>query len=89
MKLRPENEMLAMCVLAIVIIVLASCLSGCMTTQPVSGCPKVDIPTAPKYAIEDLNAQSSRADISRAWVTSLYQCNGALERCSSLLEGTQ
>lgn len=73
MRLRPENETLAMCVIAVVIIVLAACLGGCATTQPLqvtAPCPRPNIPTEPHYPIQYLKKGDSSDKVAKAYAAS-------------------
>jgi hypothetical protein len=77
MRLKPENEMLAMCFIAVVLIVLASCLGGCAVAQPLqvaAPCPKPNIPPEPHYPAQDLKHGDSYAAVAKAYVVSYGLC---------------
>lgn len=65
-------------------------LTGCTTTRPVvSACPRIKIPPAPHYAIQDLKPDSDLPTASKAWVASLQQCDTSRDAVVRLLESTQ
>lgn len=73
MKLKPENEMLVMCAIAIIIIILAACLGGCASTRPLqvtAPCPKVTIPPEPYYPIKDLKKGDKHDKVAKAYAAS-------------------
>lgn len=76
MKLNPENEMLTMVFMAVLIIVLASALGGCVTKTVYvpSGCPKVNLPQEPHYPMQDLKPGANPATVAKAYAASFGLC---------------
>jgi hypothetical protein len=90
MRLRPENEMLAICLIAIAVIVLASWLGGCTTMQPLQAtapCPRPNIPTEPHYPLQDLKQGDSHTTVAKAYVATLKGQHDYIQQLKHILRG--
>jgi hypothetical protein len=73
MKLRPEFEMIALCLFAVALILIAVCLGGC-ATRPVyvpQACPKVTIAPEHHYPVQDLHAGDKPDKVMKAYVATV------------------
>jgi hypothetical protein len=89
MKLRPENEMLIMCIIGVLIIILAAVLSGC-TTKTVyvpSSCPKPNIPAPPRDYMGELKRGAAPPEFVRACILGNIDARTAYFRCAHVCGG--
>ncbi len=90
MKLKPEHEMVAICFIVVVIILLASCLGGCTTTQPLqvtAPCPKPNLPPEPHYPVQGLKQGDSPATVAKAYVVTVQLQHDYINELKHVLEG--
>jgi hypothetical protein len=73
MKLKPEFEMIALCLFAVLLILIAVCLGGCAsrTVYVPQACPKVTIAPEHRYPVQDLHAGDRPATVMKAYVATV------------------
>lgn len=86
--MKPENEMLVMVFIAVLIVVLASALGGC-TARPVvtAPCPKPNIPAPPVDYMAQLKPGTPAPEFVRACLMTRVSAISAYQQCAHVCGG--